>query len=54
VGGGDKFSVEWWQPIGLMQVFRREEECGSRCSFEERNSVTGEILTGFKRRNYLK
>jgi len=53
-GDGDKFSVEWCQPIGLMQVFGRDGECGIRCSFEERSSVREEILTGVKRRNYLK
>jgi hypothetical protein len=53
-GGGDTFSVEWCQPIGLMQVFGREVECGNRCSFEERSSVREEIVTGVKRGNYLK
>jgi hypothetical protein len=37
-GGSDKFSVEWCQPIALMQVFEKEE-CGSRCSFEEGSSL---------------
>jgi len=53
-GDGDKFSVEWCQPIGLMQIFGREGECGSRCSFEERICLREEILTDVKRRNYLK
>jgi hypothetical protein len=31
-----------------MQVFGREGEYGSRCSFEQRCSVREEILTGVK------
>jgi len=34
--GGDKLSVTWCQPIGLMKVVERRGECGSQCSFEER------------------
>jgi hypothetical protein len=42
---GGKFSVAWCQPIGLMQMVRREEKCGNESSFEERRSVREEILT---------
>ena len=44
--GGDKLSVTWCQPIGLMHVVGWEGECGSRRSFEDRRSVRKEILTG--------
>jgi hypothetical protein len=43
---GDKFSVAWYQTIGLIQVVGREEECGKQNSFEERRSLREEILTG--------
>ena len=45
-GGGDKFSVAWCQPIGLIQVVGREEVCGNQSSSEDRRSVREEILTG--------
>jgi hypothetical protein len=51
---GDKFSVELSQPMGLIQVFWREGEYDSTCSLEERSSMTEEILTDVKRRNYSK
>ena len=34
--GGDKLSVRWFQPKGLMHVAGRERECGGQRSFEER------------------